>query len=131
MLKNRIIKRIYHPYWLWEEVKYNMWGSVGNRQLYLERAIIFTSNHKLYGSFMRKVIIEWKYSCEHNLSNLSQNRQAWLGHAACAYAFQCPENIVRLAWHHLTEAQRVSANKQADKYIKLWEENNAKAINWD
>lgn len=115
-------KQIYHPYWLWEEVQHNMWGSVDDREEYLEKAVAFTGDHKLYGSWMKQVVEQWKYSCEHNLSQISQNRQAWLGHAACALAFQCPEDIVRQAWWHLTDDQRRLANAQADKYIKEWED---------
>ena len=33
------IDRIYHPHTVWEEVGYNMWGSVDNRALYLDMAI--------------------------------------------------------------------------------------------
>jgi hypothetical protein len=118
--------RIFHPYWKWEETKFNMWGDVKDREKYFKKAIEFTGNHKLYGKFMMKVVKEWKYSCEHNLSNISSNRQAYIGHAACALAFKCPEDIVRLAWHELTDNQRELANKQADKAIKFWEENYAK-----
>ena len=117
-----MMRPIYHPYWLWEEINYNMWGNVKDRNDYLKRAITFTGNHLLYGEWMHKVVLNWKYSCEHNLSKVSTNRQAWLGHAACALAFKCPEDIVRLAWHELTEEQRDNANKQADKYIKIWEQ---------
>lgn len=117
-----MIKRVYHPYWLWEEVQHNMWGKVSNRKQYLQKAICFTGDHVLYGLFMRKVVDEWKYSCEHNLSDKSQNRQAWIGHAACAYAIQCPEDIIREAWGHLTDEQRILANNQADIAIKIWEE---------
>ena len=116
-----MIKPIYHPYWLWEEINYNMWGSVDDRDDYLKQAIVFTGDHILYGKWMHEVILNWKYSCEHNLSKASQNRQAWLGHAACAFAFKCPEDIVRLAWHELTDKQRDQANGQADKHIKIWE----------
>lgn len=114
-------KQIYHPYWKWEEVKANMWGSVCNRDSFLQKAIKFTGDHFLYGSWMKQVVEKWKFSCEHNLSQVSQNRQAWLGHAACAMSFQCPEDIVREAWWHLTDEQRTLANAQADKYIRQWE----------
>lgn len=120
------IKKIYHPYWLWEEVKHNMWGNVQNRSEMLEKAIEFTGNHVLYGKYMIKVVDKWKYSCEHNLTDISQNRRAWIGHAACALAFQCPEDIVRSAWHHLTDKQRELANKEADKAIKYFESKHLK-----
>lgn len=115
--------RIYHHYSLWEEIKYNMWGKVNDRKSFLDRAIKFTSDHILYGSYMKKVVSEWKYSCEHNLSDITQNRKAWLGHAACALSFNCPEDIVREAWNKLTEKQQFLANKEAEKNIIYWENN--------
>ena len=57
------LTRIYHPVDLWEEVKFNMWGDVSNTRLYLEKAIEFTGNHKLYGFYMQRVINEWKDIC--------------------------------------------------------------------
>lgn len=103
-----------------------MWGKVENRDEFLKRAIEFTGDYKMYGSYMMSVAKNWKYSCEHNLSNTNSNRQAYIGHAACALAFYCPEDIVREAWHNLTDEQRDSANNEADRAIKYWEENYAK-----
>jgi len=117
------IDRVYHPYWMWEEVEKNMWGTVDNRKRFLDWAIKFTGDHKKYGRFMMRVADEWKYSCEHNLSNLTQNRKAWIGHAACALANECPEDIVREAWGHLTREQQNLANKQAENAISHWENN--------
>jgi hypothetical protein len=117
-----LIKAIWHPYWKWEESKYNMWGTVENKEEYLNNAIEFTGNNELYGKYMGMVVDNWKYSCEHNLSKMNQNRRAWLGQAACALAMQCPEDIVRKAWGFLTDEQRRLANDHADKHIKRWEE---------
>ena len=103
-----------------------MWGKVKDRSNYLQRAIEFTGDWNLYGSYMMKVVNEWGYSCEHNLSDRSQNRKAWIGHAACALAFKCPEDIVRKAWGHLTEDQQRRANNMADRAIKEWEKRYAK-----
>lgn len=115
--------RIYHPYWLWEEVDANMWGSVNNRKAFLQWAIDFTGDAALYGRWMLKVAGAWQYSCEHNLSNITQNRRAWIGHAACAMANGCPEDIVRAAWGQLTDQQRIDADAAADVAIAWWEEN--------
>lgn len=98
-----------------------MWGNAEDRKTFLDKAIAFTGDHEKYGFWMRKVINDWKYSCEHNLSNKASNRKAWLGHAACAYFMQCPEDIVRQAWSMLTEEQRIAANMEAEKAIALWE----------
>lgn len=119
---------IWHPYWLWEEINYNMWGDVENKKQWLEKAIKFTGDHKLYGSWMFEVADNWKYSCEHHLTKLDTNRKAWIGHAATAFAIKCPEDIVRQAWGFLTEQQQIDANNQALNAIKYWENKNAKNI---
>ena len=117
------MKRIYHPYDKWEEYHAGMWRDVNKDEEddYLKRAIEFTGNHELYGYWMLKVVEQWKYSCEHNLSCTEMNRQAWIGHAACCLAFGCPEHITRRAWHCLTLEQQEKANGVADKAILLWE----------
>jgi len=125
---NPLIKRIYHPYWKWEETMHNMWGRVKDRNQYLKKAIEFTGDAKLYGDNMIKVIEEWKYSCEHNLSHCGQNKQAWIGHAACAFAFGCPEDIVREAWGHLSDKQQIDANEMADRAIEQWERNHLEGL---
>lgn len=119
------IERIYHPYWKWEEVKGNMWGKVSDREKYLKWAIDFTGDAHVYGEWMLQVLKEWPYSCEHNLSNVTQNRKAWIGHAACALAFMCPEDITRKAWGFLTEEQQNEANHKAELAIKEWEKSYA------
>lgn len=119
---------IWHPYWLWEEVNFNMWGDVQNKNKWLERAVEFTGDHVLYGSWMFKVADNWKYSCEHHLTKLDTNRKAWIGHAAVAFAIQCPEDIVRGAWGLLTDQQQIDANNQAENAIKYWEDKNAKNL---
>jgi hypothetical protein len=112
----------WHPYWKWEEVDANMWGDVTDAKAWLDKAIAFTGDHLLYGSWMMKVADNWKYSCEHNLTKLDTNRKAWIGHAAVAMAIQCPEDIVRHAWGFLTQQQQDLANKQAALAIAHWEQ---------
>jgi hypothetical protein len=121
------MKRVYHPYTEWEEIKYNMWGTVEDKKLWLKKAIEFTGDYKLYGRWMMKVIDNWPISCENALTDNSINRRAWIGHAAVAYAIQCPENIVREAWSKLTDEQQLLANKKADRAIKVWEYNYLKS----
>lgn len=108
-----------------------MWGKVDERDGYLEKAIEFTGNAAIYGKWMLDVVDSWPISCEQNLSNLTQNRQAWIGHAACALAFGCPEDIVREAWGKLTEEQQRMANNVASIAIKKWENKNAEAEPWE
>ena len=112
---------IWHQYWTWEEVTHNMWGEVKSRKEYLQKAIEFTGDHELYGSWMIKVADNWKYSCEHNLTKSDINKKAWIGHAAVAMAIQCPEDIVREAWGYLSERQQDLANMKAQEAINHWE----------
>lgn len=118
------MRRIHHPYHEWEDYKNGMWNKElpDNEKKLLKEAIAFTGDKDLYGSWMLRVIKEWPVSCEHNLTNTSINRRAWVGHAACSLAFKCPEYITREAWGFLTDVQREEANKQADYAIMKWEE---------
>lgn len=118
--------RVYHHYLLWEENSHNMWGSVNNKKKFLQKAVEFTGNHRLYGRFMLRVSKEWKYSCENALTDSNLNKRAWIGHAACALALDCPESIVREAWGMLSDEQRILANKRADEAIRSWEISYAK-----
>jgi hypothetical protein len=115
---------IWHPWWLLEEVKHNMWGAVSHRKTWLDIAITFTGNADLYGEWMLAVIERWRFSCEHNLTKYGDKR-AWIGHAAVALAINCPEDVVREAWAHLTEEQQKAANKKAIEAIESWREKNA------
>ena len=122
------IKQIFHPYEKWEDYKNGMWRKVipSEEADFLTKAIAFTGDHILYGSWMMKVIVAWPIACEHNLSDCSINREAWVGHAAVSLAIDCPEYITRQAWWKLTEKQQNDANDQADRAIRQWEINHIK-----
>jgi len=118
--------RIYHPYESWEESRFNMWGVIDDRNDALERAIEFTGDWKLYGSYMRRVTNEWPVSCENALTDQFINQKAWLGHAAVAMALQIPEDITRLAWGKLSDEQQLLANEEAGRAIATWKDSHAK-----
>lgn len=117
------MKRVYHPYHLWEDYLAGMWRKVDSSEekIFLEKAIAFTGDHLLYGSWMMKVIEQWPITCEHNLTDPTQNRRAWIGHCAAALGINCPEYITRLAWGFLNQGQQDRANADADKAIEAWE----------
>lgn len=104
-----------------------MWGEVTDQKAHLQKAIQFTSDHALYGHYMERVIQEWPISTENALTDSTMNRKAWVGHAACALALGCPEDIVRQAWGYLSDEQRFLANKAADRAISMWEVDYAKS----
>ena len=76
------LKRVWLPIDQWEEIPANMWGEVVNRRIFLQRAVIFTGNHRLYGRYMQRVTLEWPNSCANALTDYNLNRKAWNGHAA-------------------------------------------------
>jgi hypothetical protein len=119
----RKFKRVYHPYELWEEIKFGMWDDVSDEKEWLEKAILFTGDHKLYGSFMMRVVSEWPISCENALTDYNINRRAWVGHAASALGIGCPEHITRKAWRFLSYEQQYLANEEASRAIRAWENN--------
>lgn len=118
-----MIKRVYHHFSKWEEHKAGMWRTITGeeKRALLDKAIEFTGNTELYGEWMLKVTVRWPFSCEHNLTCTDMNRQAWIGHAATCLAINCPEEITREAWHHLTQQQQDEANVKADEAIASWE----------
>lgn len=117
------MKQIYHPYWNWEDFKAGMWRKVSpeDELSMLAQAIEFTGDHVKYGQAMLRVVDEWPITCEHNLSNDSLSRRAFIGHAAVCLELGIPEYIVRMAWGKLTDNQRIEANKVADIAIGKWE----------
>ncbi len=121
-VRSRPLRRIFHHYLKWEEVKAGMWRDITaeERRAILTRAIEFTGNAILYGSFMLRVIVEWPISAEQNLSDVMQNRKAWVGHAAACLAIQSPEYVTREAWGYLSQKQQDDANDQAENAIQVW-----------
>jgi len=99
-----------------------MWAEVKDHRSMLEMAVKFTGDHILYGKWMMRVIEEWPVSCENALTDYSLNRRAWVGHAACAMAIGCPEDITRKAWGLLSDEQQFLANAEADRAIRTWED---------
>jgi hypothetical protein len=118
------MRQIYIPYYKWECFNNGMWKKVNDKKTeseLLDKAVLFTGNHIVYGKAMGKAIVLWKYSMLNFLTNKSMNRKAYLGHCAVFVEKQIPEYIVRMAWKRLTDKQRELADLEAEKYIKEWE----------
>lgn len=122
------IKKLWHHYLNWEDFQNGMYRTLSGqeRKEYLDKAIEFTGDHEKYGASMLEVVEHWPISCEQNLSSVSMNRQAWIGHAGCCFAIGCPDDITREAWGYLTQEQQDLANAKADEAIALWEVEHAR-----
>lgn len=119
------MNKIWHHYEKWECFQNGMWSNAVKKNSLLKKAIVFTGDSKLYGSFMREVIKAWPMTCEHHLTDLNSNRKAFIGHAAACLALKCPEDITRQAWGYLSKTQQDDANLEAERAIELWELNYA------
>lgn len=116
------VERIFHTYEKWECNKAGFYDSKKEGMSHLEcknEYVRILSNPELFESILSKIITEWKYSCEHYLTNKAMNRIAWLGQAAVCYESGVPA-VYSNAWYDLTNEQQEQANDIALKYLNIW-----------
>jgi protoheme ferro-lyase len=116
------MERIYHPYWLWEDYKNGFYENISGeekKQMILKVIEMFNSE-KLTIEYMNRVINEWIYSCEHNLTNDSLNKIAYIGQGACCIYAKVPNTITMEAWSLLDKEIQYRANKIAIEVINKW-----------
>lgn len=114
--------RIFHVYEKWEAINYD-WFALKHKTMtkvqcewkYKE----LMTNLDEFEDVLINVINEWKYSCEHNLTNKSLNRVAWLGQAAMAYKYKIP-NIYSSGWQLLSEDEQNNADLIAFNVLNIW-----------
>lgn len=117
------MKRIYHTYEKWECYPAGLYETTAPDKMSA------TDAHRAYAEFLRdidlferclaQVIMTWKYSCEHYLSNEKMNRIAWLGQAAVCFHCKIPNGFCG-GFNLLTEAEQSKANDAALKWLNFW-----------
>jgi ParB-like chromosome segregation protein Spo0J len=115
-------ERIFHTYGKWECYKAGFYKNTveGKTKQECEEAYReFLSDTKRFKKALKRVITEWKHSCEHYLSNAAMNRIAWLGQASMCIATGIPAAF-RGGFALLTEAQQKTANETALIYLNKW-----------
>ena len=116
------MKRIYHT---WEKWECFPAGFYNNRAEGLTAAqcediyAAFLRDDKAFRKALKRVITEWKCSCEHYLSNENMNRIAWLGQASLCIAKGIPSTF-RGGFNKLTPAEQAKANNTALEYLNKW-----------
>lgn len=122
------MKKIWHPYWKWECYKAGFYTPLSELNITKEQGELqyksFLSDAHLFEITLRKVIKQWKYSCEHFLTESTRNKIAWLGQASVCYAHKIP-CYCRGGFKLLTEKQQVEADAMALKYFEHWKKKNA------
>jgi len=118
--------RIFHTYDKWECHKAGFYQSTKkgwDKIQCQEEFKRILSDQNLFAQILEKIIVEWKYSCEHYLTNTSMNRIAWLGQAAVCYESGVPSRYSS-AWFDIDELTRDEANKTALMYLNKWQSEN-------
>lgn len=126
--------RIFHTYDKWECFKSGFYKSTKegwSHDQCKEEFKRILSDKNLFTETLEKVIVEWKYSCEHYLTNTSMNRIAWLGQAAVCYLSQVPSKYAN-AWFEIdVETQDVANNVALDALNKWMIANNRSSCTFE
>lgn len=115
--------RIFHTYDMWECAKSGFYESKPPRGMRpnecKEMYKLLLSDISKFEDALRRVTTEWKYSCEHYLTNSAMNRIAWLGQAALCIEYGIPAEF-RGGYGLLTEAQQLAADEAALRALNSW-----------
>lgn len=126
--------RIFHTHDKWECYKSGFYATTKEgmtRQQCEEAYRDFLSDLPWFAETLQKVINEWKFSCEHYLTNASMNRIAWLGQAAMCHATGVPSTF-RGGFQLLSPEQQELANQVALTYLNKWlKQNNRDEVNME
>lgn len=114
--------RIFHTFDKWECHKAGFYATSFEGKTKTECNAMyreFLSDLPRFEAALEAVTSQWKYSCEHYLTNIAMNRIAWLGQAAMCFATGVPSEF-RGGFSLLTKKQQEQANEMALKYLNKW-----------
>jgi ParB-like chromosome segregation protein Spo0J len=114
--------RIFHTFDKWEAVEAGFFapGLKGRDKEECEQEYgVFLSDSNRFAEGIQKVFKEWPNSCEHNLTNSSMNRIAWIGQAAACAAIGLPSTY-RGGFSKLPKEVQDVANNLALEYLNKW-----------
>lgn len=112
--------RVFLPYTDWEAFHAGLFNLTFTGSD-VDNSAELLKNPELLREQMEESTYAWPNSSLHNLTNESQNRQAWLGQAACCLHHGASEDATKAAWRTLTIEEQTLANQVADEVILKWE----------
>lgn len=115
-------ERIFHTYDKWEHVGHNFFGNNHPTLTPLQcqyKYKEFLQDIPEFSSTIQRVMEAWPIACEHNLTNRSMNRIAWIGQISVCYKYNIPA-ISCSGFSLLTEDEQYAANSTALFYLNKW-----------
>jgi ParB-like nuclease family protein len=116
-------ERIFHTWEKWECYRHGFYEERPPNNLSQaqgeEQYRAFLADLNRFEESLTTITREWKFSCEHYLTNDRMNRVAWLGQASVAEALRIP-SCCRGGYHMLTQEQKYAADQLALKYLNEW-----------
>lgn len=118
-------EQVHHPYNLWEDHEHGFYDNISgkNKTEMIHKVVKLFSNPSDTNLYMMRVVKEWIYSCEHNFTNPSINKIAYLGQAACSLAHNIPSTVTMEAWSKVPDNYKEIANQIAEDCIEYWTKN--------
>jgi hypothetical protein len=116
------VNRIFHPYQDWELINYNFYGNEHLKWSKLQCEYKYKEilgDIDLFKETMQNLSNDCPKSCEHNLTNRSMNRIAFLGQASVAYKYKIP-CIYSSGFQLLTDEEKIAANNAAFEFLNNW-----------
>lgn len=119
------MKRIWHNYEKWEDWKNGLYSKSKPADEIIARTKLFElfSNQDLFFHSGIKMIYEWRYSSDYNLSNTTCNRKSYLGQAVACYLYSLPMHFTAKVFTELDKKNQAESNKTAQEIIEYYENN--------
>lgn len=114
------MRRVSYPYTMWECWAAGMYNPPASVEPTATMSYELLASPADLHDAMESAVVARPVSAEHHLSDVSGNRRAWLGQAACHHAHQASMRATCVAWWRLAEPQRMAANMVADAVISDW-----------
>lgn len=91
----------------------------------------FLADISIFEAALIRVTTEWKFSCEHYLTNEKMNRIAWLGQASMCISTGIPSRFCG-GYNLLDDAQKEKADRKAFEYLNKWLSSNGRTeLTWE
>ena len=120
--------RIWHNHEVWEDAKAGMYENPKNKEQETQIVVNYFRQPSKVKEGMLAVVNNWLKACEHNLTNPSMNKIAYLGQASVTYLFGISRDTTMYAWNFLDKKTQEVANNIAKEVLKYWEEKHLERI---